>query len=76
MKVKATRAVTQACLTLCDPMDCGLQGSSIHGILRARMLDVGSHSLLQGIFSNQGLNLGLLHCKQIILTVEPSGKLR
>ena len=25
----------QACLTLCDSMDCGLQGSSVHGILQA-----------------------------------------
>ena len=27
---------------------------------------VGSHSLLQGIFLTQGLNLGLLHCRQIL----------
>ena len=27
---------------------------------------VGSHSLLQGIFTTQGLNLGLLHCRQIL----------
>ena len=27
---------------------------------------MGSHSLLQGIFSTQGLNLGLLHCRQIL----------
>ena len=27
---------------------------------------VGSHSLLQGIFPTQGLNLGLLHCRQIL----------
>ena len=27
---------------------------------------VGSHSLLQGIFPTQGLNPGLLHCKQIL----------
>ena len=27
---------------------------------------VGRHSLLQGIFPTQGLNLGLLHCKQIV----------
>ena len=27
---------------------------------------VGCHSLLQGIFPNQGLNLGLLHCRQIL----------
>ena len=28
----------QPCLTLCDPMDCSLLGSSVHGILQARML--------------------------------------
>ena len=27
---------------------------------------VGCHALLQGIFLTQGLNLGLLHCKQIL----------
>ena len=29
--------VTQSCLTLCDPMDCSLQGSSVHGIFQARI---------------------------------------
>ena len=29
----------QSCLTLCDPMDCSLPGSSVHGILQARKLD-------------------------------------
>ena len=29
----------QSCLTLCDPMDCSLQGSSIHGILQSRILE-------------------------------------
>ena len=28
-----------ACLTLCDPMDCNLPGSSIHGILQGRILE-------------------------------------
>ena len=31
--------VTQSCLTLCDPMDCSLPGSSVHGIFQARVLD-------------------------------------
>ena len=31
--------VTQSCLTLCDPMDYSLPGSSIHGILQARILE-------------------------------------
>ena len=30
--------VTQSCLTLCDPMDCSPPGSSVHGILPARIL--------------------------------------
>ena len=28
----------QSCLTVCDPMDCSLPGSSVHGILQARIL--------------------------------------
>ena len=31
--------VTQSCLTLCDPMDCSPPGSSVHGILQARILE-------------------------------------
>ena len=31
--------VAQSCLTLCDPMDCSLPGSSLHGILQARVLE-------------------------------------
>ena len=38
MKVKSEREVTQSCLTLCDPMDCTLPGSSVHGIFQARVL--------------------------------------
>ena len=29
----------QSCLTLSDPMDCSLPGSSIHGIFQARVLE-------------------------------------
>ena len=29
----------QQCLTLCDPMDCSLPGSSVHGILQAKILE-------------------------------------
>ena len=34
--------VTQLCLTLCDPMDCSLPGSSIYGIFQARVLERGA----------------------------------
>jgi len=31
--------VAQPCPAVCDPMDCSLPGSSVHGILQARMLE-------------------------------------
>ena len=31
--------VAQSCPTLCDPMDCSLPGSSVHGIFQARVLE-------------------------------------
>ena len=49
-----------------DPMGCSPPGSSVLGIIQ------GCHSLLQGIFLTQGLNLHLLcllHCKQILYTL-------
>ena len=39
MKVKSESEVTQLCLTLSDPVDCSLPGSSIHGIFQARVLE-------------------------------------
>ena len=38
MKVKVL--VAQSCLTLCNPMVCSLPGSSVHGILQARILEM------------------------------------
>ena len=42
MKVKSESDVTQSCLTLRDPMDCSLPGSSVHGIFQARVLEWGA----------------------------------
>ena len=39
MKVKSESEVTQSCLTLSNPMDCSLPGSSIRGIFQARVLE-------------------------------------
>ena len=39
MKVKSQSEVVQSCLTLSDPMDCSLPGSSVRGILQARILE-------------------------------------
>ena len=38
-KVKLKVLVAQSCPTLCDPMDCSLSGSSVHGIFQARILE-------------------------------------
>ena len=38
-KVKMKVLVAQLCPTLCNPMDCSPRGSSVHGILQARILE-------------------------------------
>ena len=42
MKVKSESEVAQSCLTLSDPMDCSLLGSSVHRIFQARVLEWGA----------------------------------
>ena len=42
MKVKGESEVTQSCPTLCDPIDCSPPGSSILGILQAKVLEWGA----------------------------------
>ena len=42
MKVKSESEVAQLCLTLSDPMDRSLPGSSVHGIFQARVLEWGA----------------------------------
>ena len=42
MKVKSESEVAQSCLTLRDPMDRSLPGSSVHGIFQARVLEWGA----------------------------------
>ena len=39
MKVKSESEVAQWFLTLSDPMDCSLPGSTAHGIFQARVLE-------------------------------------
>ena len=59
----------------CDLMDCSLPGSSVHGILQAKILE-WVLSPPPGIFPTQGLNPGLLYALQWqagSLTLEPPG---
>ena len=39
MKVKSESEAAQSCLTVHDPMDCNLPGSSVHGLFQARVLE-------------------------------------
>ena len=66
-------SLAQSCPTLCNPMDCSLLGSSVHGIVQARIPGVGSHSLLQGIFPTQEVNPGLLPYRQVLYHLSRQG---
>ena len=57
----------------CDPMDCGTPGSSVPGDSPGKNTGVGCHALLQGIFSTQGLNPGLQHCRLILCPLSHQG---
>ena len=78
MRACVSAKLLQSCPALCDPMNCGLPGSSVHEILQARILEgVGSHALLWGIFLIQRLNqhlLCLLRWQAGSLPLSPPGK--
>ena len=58
--------VAQSCLTLCDPMDCRLRGSSVHGIFQARILVWVAIYFSRGSFQLRDQTPGLLHCRQML----------
>ena len=64
------------CPTLCDPMNCGPPGSSVHVDSPGRNTGVSCHALLQGIFPTQRLNPGLLHCRWIPYCLSHQGSPR
>ena len=66
-------SVAQSCLTLCNRMDCGLPGSSVHGILQSRILEWVA-ILSPGIFPTQGSNLHLPALQADSFLSEPPGK--
>ena len=53
----------------CSLVDCSLLGSSVHGESIGKNTGVGSHSVLQSIFTTQGSNWGLLHWQVDSFTV-------
>ena len=67
----------QWCPTLCNPEDCNLPGSSVHGILKARTLEYVAISATRGSSQPQGPNLCLLcllHCQAGSLPLSPPRK--
>ena len=58
--------VAQPCPTLCNPMECSLSASSVHGISQARMLEWLAISFSRESSPTQGSNLHLLHCTWIL----------
>ena len=65
--------VAQLCLTLCNPKDCSLAGSSVYGDSPGKNTGVHCHVLLQGIFPTQGWNPGFPHCGRILYHLSHQG---
>ena len=65
--------VAQSCSTLWDPMDCSLPGSSLHGILQARILEWVAISFSRGSSRPRDWN-GFPAFQEDALTSEPPGK--
>ena len=57
--------IAQLCSTFCDPMDFGPPGSSVHGISQHKYWS-GLPLPTPGDLPDWGLNLCLLHCRQIL----------
>ena len=50
IKVNSESEVAQSCLTLHDPKDCSLPGSSVHVIFQARVLEWGAIAFSEYLF--------------------------
>ena len=72
--MKSESEVAQSCPTLSDPMDCSLPGSSVHGIVQARILECVAIPFSKGIFLTQGSNPGSPALHADSLPSEPLGK--
>ena len=58
--------VAQSCPTLCNPLDCSLPGSSVHGILQARILEWIAFPFSKGSSQLRDQTQGFPHCRQIL----------
>ena len=67
--IKVKVLVPQLCPTLCNPVDCSLPGSSVRGILQARILEWVAIPFSRGVFLTQRLNPGVSHYRQILFQI-------
>ena len=78
MKVKSESEVAQLCLTLSDPMDCSLPGSSVHGIFQAKVLEWGaiafSIALTRWTLIGKVMSLLLNMLSRLVITFLPRSK--
>ena len=65
--------VAQSCPPLCGPMDCCLPGSSVHGILQARILEWVAISFSKGSSQPRDRTQGLRHCRQTLYCLSHQG---
>ena len=72
MGQRERKGSSQLCPTLCNPMGC-LPGSSIHGILQARILEWMAISFSRGSSHPRDLNPGLPHCRQTLYHLSHQG---
>ena len=78
MKVKSESEVVQSCLTLSDPVDCSLTGSSVHGIFQARVLEWGAIAFFEGnenLCSHKNMYANvyssfIYHCQKLKITLK------
>ena len=71
-QVKMKVLVAQS-LTLCNPMDYSPWGSSVRGILQARILEWVAILFSRGIFLTHRSNWGLSHSRQILYHLSHQG---
>ena len=72
---KSESEVAQSYPTLCDPMDCSLPGSSIHGIVQARVPEWVAISFSRGSSWPRDTNLDLPHCRRTLYHLSHQGSM-
>ena len=63
-----------SCPTLCNPLDCSLPGSSVHGILQARILEWVAVASYRGSFRPRDRTHMSHIGRQVLLPLAPPGK--